>query len=405
MFISARVLLLLGNIFEWFDFVLFAFLTPVMAKQFFPVNQNPAYSTMMVLMVFAIGFLGRPIGGLIFGLIGDRCGRKHAFAFSLFLMGIPSLLIALLPTYQSMGFLAPLCLTLLRLLQGVSCGGSFTSSLVYLSELSQINVLRNINIAWYGSLLGTLLSSILIFSLNHYASYQWLALHGWRYLFFVSGLLALLGGIMRRYLPSSPQFSSLDTVNKISLLGILVQEGKRLLKIGLLAISVGVISYVDIVFLPTYLFHQNQLGFSQITQFSALNTVGIMLAIALVGFCSKRLSHVRIFKCGMCFAVIFAFPAFIAFQHHGLVLGAVLLIVPFACIASAGTTLICLTITNVSLRCTAVSVSYNLFIAVFGGMTPFLCSLLTFKLGPLGPAVWLAGSMVIVWIFLRKALF
>src|SRR5579884_86382 len=123
----------IGNVLEWYDFGLFGFFAPVIAHEFFPA-QAKLSSLLETFGVFATGFLMRPLGGVLFGHIGDRLGRKRALELSVLLMAVSTVLMGMLPAYASLGLAAPLLLTLLRLLQGLSVGGEYIGSMSFLAE-------------------------------------------------------------------------------------------------------------------------------------------------------------------------------------------------------------------------------------------------------------------------------
>lgn len=122
-----------GNILEWYDFAVYGFFAPVLGKLFFP-SDDPTTSLIASFGAFAAGFLMRPVGGALFGYIGDRIGRKRALNLSVILMAIPTFMIGLMPTHAQIGVTAAVVLVLLRMLQGLSVGGEYTSSIVYLAE-------------------------------------------------------------------------------------------------------------------------------------------------------------------------------------------------------------------------------------------------------------------------------
>jgi MFS transporter, MHS family, proline/betaine transporter len=123
----------IGNVLEWYDFALYGYFAPVFAALFFPSN-SPSVSLISAFGVFAVGFLARPLGAMLFGYWGDTLGRRNALAWSILLMAIPTCLVGLLPTYETMGAIAPIALTLCRFLQGLSVGGEFTGSATFLVE-------------------------------------------------------------------------------------------------------------------------------------------------------------------------------------------------------------------------------------------------------------------------------
>jgi len=124
---------MIGNVLEWYDFAIYGYFATQIGRNFFP-HEDAVAQLLSAFGVFAIGYLMRPIGGVIVGHIGDRFGRRAALTFSVTAMAIPTFLIGLLPGYQTIGLLAPIGLTLLRIVQGLSVGGEYTTSMVFLIE-------------------------------------------------------------------------------------------------------------------------------------------------------------------------------------------------------------------------------------------------------------------------------
>ncbi|MEK6734742.1 MAG: MFS transporter, partial [Pseudomonadota bacterium] len=122
---------MIGNALEWYDFVLYAQFSAIIGQLFFP-SEDRFTSLLATFGVFAVGFVVRPIGGIIFGLIGDKYGRKSALVFSILMMAIPTAMIGFLPTYDQVGIIAPICLTIIRLLQGLALGGGFSGCITFI---------------------------------------------------------------------------------------------------------------------------------------------------------------------------------------------------------------------------------------------------------------------------------
>src|SRR5713101_9840413 len=124
---------MVGNVLEWYDFAFYGYFAAAIGRHFFP-HEDPVAQLLSAFGVFALGYLMRPVGGVVIGHIGDRFGRRAALTFSVAAMAIPTFLIGLLPGYAALGLLAPIALTLLRMLQGLSVGGEYTSSMVFLVD-------------------------------------------------------------------------------------------------------------------------------------------------------------------------------------------------------------------------------------------------------------------------------
>ena len=158
---TSKVLLagLIGNVMEWYDFAVYGYFATVIGREFFP-SSDPAASLIGAFGAFAAGFLVRPLGGIVFGRIGDLAGRKRALQLSVMVMAVPTVLMGLLPTHQQIGIAAPIAVVLLRIIQGLSVGGEYTSSIIFLSENAPDRQ-RGFYAIWglWGSVLGMLIGS------------------------------------------------------------------------------------------------------------------------------------------------------------------------------------------------------------------------------------------------------
>jgi MFS transporter, MHS family, proline/betaine transporter len=188
----------IGNILEWYDFGVYGFFASEIGSQFFP-DSSPGAQRLKAFAIFAIGFFGRPIGGLILGRFGDRIGRRALLTLSIAMMGAATLLIGLLPTYATVGVLAPVLLVTLRLIQGFSLGGEFTGSMVYTTELAsqrRRGILSSSTAA--GTTLGFILGSATAWIVSKLLTRGEVVEWGWRIPFIASVVLVLIGYLLRR---------------------------------------------------------------------------------------------------------------------------------------------------------------------------------------------------------------
>src|SRR5216684_4730458 len=150
---------MVGNVLEWYDFAIYGYFAAAIGRHFFP-HEDPVAQLLAAFGVFAIGYLMRPVGGAVIGHIGDRFGRRTALTFSVAAMAVPTFLIGLLPGYATLGVAAPVLFTLLRMMQGLSAGGEYTSSLVFLVERAPPGR-HGLTAAFgpFGAILGVLLGS------------------------------------------------------------------------------------------------------------------------------------------------------------------------------------------------------------------------------------------------------
>ncbi len=189
---------LIGNVLEWFDFAVYGYFASDIGKQFFPQSDRSAQQ-LLAFTVFALGFLARPVGGLVLGLVGDRIGRRALLTLSIALMGVATLLLGLLPTYEQIGLAAPLLLVTMRLIQGFSLGGEFTGSMVYTTEKASPltrGIISSSTAA--GTTMGFILGSASAWLVNRWMSVDEVSVWGWRIPFVGSVIFCVAGYFLRR---------------------------------------------------------------------------------------------------------------------------------------------------------------------------------------------------------------
>jgi MFS family permease len=199
-----------GTTLEWYDFFLFgACSVLVFDKTFFAAN-DPFIATLLSLSTFSVGFLARPLGGLIFGIAGDRFGRKRMLVISVLMMGLGTFAIGLLPTYVSIGFYAPLALMILRIVQGLAVGGEATGAISIIAEsMPASDRALWTSFTMFAGPLANVLTSLVIFATQLIYGVDGFVAGAWRYTFFLSGVLVVLGFWIRRKVEESTMFVAL----------------------------------------------------------------------------------------------------------------------------------------------------------------------------------------------------
>ncbi|WP_336294301.1 MFS family transporter [Bartonella sp. CB169] len=219
-----------GNLVEWYDFYAYAFTSIYFSSQFFPSGGDVVLELLKASAVFSIGFLMRPIGGWIFGFIADRYGRKRSLLISVFMMCGGSFLIAILPTYETIGMTAGFLLLLLRMLQGLSVGGEYGTTATYMSEVALKNRRGFFSSFQYATIIGgQLLASLVIFILALYLTEDQLKAWGWRIPFAIGGLGAIVAIYLRRSLHETTTKESRSTQKAGSLKELLCNHGRTFL--------------------------------------------------------------------------------------------------------------------------------------------------------------------------------
>jgi MHS family proline/betaine transporter-like MFS transporter len=388
-----------GNLLEWYDFGLFGFFAPVLARQFLPAEDRLA-SLLGTFGVFATGFLMRPLGGLLFGYVGDRLGRKRALELSVLLMALSTTLLGLLPPYAAVGLAAPLLLTLVRLLQGLSVGGEYIGSMSFLAEHAPPNRRAFLG-SWssFSVVLGSLLGSGAAALCTGLLSEAQLAAWGWRVPFLAGLVIGLVGFWLRMGVEESPSFLKIQQTGQLApnpiAEAVRDHRGAIATTLGLTALmSVGF--YLPFVWLPTWL---SQINRPHLPEHEALTATTIaltalLLLTPLTALLSDRVGRKPMFLAAALGYALLTYPMFLR-MSEGTFAGALLGGLVFATCSSlvAG----CMAATMVELfptrtRYTGVAIGYNLGQTLLGGTAPLVGTALIHLTGnDLAPAFYLMG--------------
>lgn len=389
--VKARLASMIGNALEWYDFAIYGFFAAVIGRHFFP-HDDPAVSVIAAFGVFAIGFLARPVGSVLFGYIGDRIGRRQVLLLSIIVMAVPTTLIGLMPTFDQIGVAAPALLILLRLAQGLSVGGEMTGSITFMVE-SAPRGRRGFAGSWVyvgvgvGFLLGSATGTVVTGFLSEDAVNSW----GWRIPFLMGSLIALCGFMIRRaspredYVPSQTE----EPWYKEPMLRVLTTHGRQMVQaIGIAAFFAGGF-YLIFVYLATYL--TEVVGYSETEAFD-IDTISMIIYTGLSvvgGVLGDRFGFRRVLLILAIAGFVLAMPLFWLVDHHNPMLslvgelGFVLVLAPYGGLFA--TTMAVLF--SPSLRMSGFSISYNMAFAVLGGTAPLVASYLIYRdAGDLSPA-------------------
>jgi MHS family shikimate/dehydroshikimate transporter-like MFS transporter len=328
----------IGTTIEWYDFFLYGVVTPlVLNKLFFP-NFDPVVGTLLAYTTFFVGFISRPIGGIIFGHYGDRIGRRTVLVLTLLIMGLATFLIGLLPTYNSIGIWAPILLLFLRVFQGIGIGGEWGGAVLMAVEHSPTGR-RGFYGSWpqIGVPAGLLLSAGAVYVLSYMSDADFLA-WGWRVAFLISAVLVAVGLYIRLKVMETPAFNRLQKENKIAavpVVDLFKTHGKNtLLGLGARYIE-GVTFNIFGVFIIGYL-----TGTLHLPRQDALAGVMISSAIMIVmlpifGNLSDKYGRRRLFGFGSLAIGVLTFPAFWLMQSGSPLMIWVAIAIPFALVYPA----------------------------------------------------------------------
>jgi MFS family permease len=304
-----------GTAFEWYDFFIFGSLAPVISRVFF-AGLDPTPALLAALALFAAGFAFRPLGALIFGVVGDRLGRKGAFLVTVTLMGAATFLIGLLPTYAQAGTTGPLLLIVLRILQGIALGGEYGGAAIYVAEHAPASK-RGASTGWIQSSASFgLLAALLVIVATRTAIgeddfFAW----GWRIPFLVSAVLLAISVWMRAKLSESPEFARLREEGEVTKAPLREAFGNwKTLKTVLIAFfgimcAQGAVWYFTFFYLQVFL--EKSLGLPGQTKDLLLIVMTVVSAPLYVyfGWLSDRLGRKPVMVGGMLLALLLYFPA------------------------------------------------------------------------------------------------
>lgn len=404
----------IGNVTEWYDFGVYAFLEPTIEEVFFSGLDDP-WKTVATLGVFAVAFLVRPFGGLFFGPLADRVGRKNVLSMTMILMALGTFAIGIIPTTASIGVFAPMLLLLARLVQGFSTGGEYGNAMTFIAEYSP-DRRRGFLGSWleFGTLTGYLMGAIAVTGLSvgltEAQLYEW----GWRIPFFVALPLGLVGLYLRLRLEETPAFSAMEQQADErereqrgagnELRTIFVRYAPAMLVCVGLVLVFNVTNYMLTAYMPTFL--TNTLpkmqggGVSETTSqvLQILVLAALMVVITFLGRWSDRIGRKPIILGGCAALVVFSFPSVLLIRTDsalGVFLGLLimgLMLVTFS--ATMPSTLPALFPTHI--RSGALSIAFNVSVSAFGGTTSVVMGSLVGVTGDLNwPAYYLIAAGVI----------
>lgn len=391
----------IGNILEWFDFAIYGYFAVFIGRAFFP-QSDPAVQVIGAFGIFAIGYLARPLGGLLIGHIGDRHGRKMAMTLSVAAMAIPTFLIGILPGYETLGLLAPLLLVLLRTIQGLSLGGEYTTSLIFMVEHApphrrSLAGATAVSGAIIGILAGSATGALLAAVMPQSILADW----GWR-LPFLSGLaIGLMGLVLRRHLPDGARNQEPSS----PLVQTLRHYPWHVLQISLLCLVNAVGFQLIFVYLVSWL--QLVDGIAPVTalEINTISMVVLLLAIFVAGALADYWDNWPIMALSAFGLVVLSIPLFHVFTSGNptfILLAQMVFAVLIGFYIGAQPALIVLQ-SPAAVRCTALAIGYNVTLGVVGGLSPLTASWLIERLDDThAPAYMITGLSAVSLIALFR---
>ncbi|MBS3181586.1 MFS transporter [Leucobacter manosquensis] len=412
-----------GNVMEWYDVGVFGYLVVTLGPVFLP-EANPATQVIFMLGTFASTYLFRPLGGLFFGWLGDKIGRKRVLFITLTTVALATFLIGLLPGYASIGIAAAVLLIVLKIVQGFSAGGEFTSAVTFISE-SAPDKKRGFYAAFLdaGSYLGFVLGAAIVTVLQIAFGQEAMVDGLWRVPFLIAGPLGFVAIYLRMRVEESPHFTALlaeaaplartradgRPTLRVNPARVFIANWKPMLVVVLLVAAANSAGYAFTSYMPTYLSTVLEHDAVQGNLFSLPLMLLMAICMPFVGMLSDRVGRKPVLFAASLWVIVLSVPAFHLIggaQPVGIVCGLALIGLPVALYMGTLASTYPALFTTRS-RNTSLGVSYNVSIALFGGTAPLVIdSLIRVTNDPLAAAYYLIGMSVVGFItvcFLRES--
>ena len=389
---------LVGTVIEWYDFFIFGTAAALVFPALFFPEFDPLAGTLLAFSTFGIAFLARPVGGVVFGHFGDRIGRKAMLVITLSLMGVATFLIGLLPTYETIGVMAPILLVVLRFLQGFSLGGEYGGAVLMTVEHASPGR-RGFYGGWVqtGAPLGLIVANAVFLPMASLPEQQFLS-WGWRVPFLASIVIVIVGLFIRLRILESPGFKrarETNTIVRVPILTALRKYPKQIVLAAGAYLSSGVTFYVTNVFGLSY--GTEQLGLQNNTMLTLIIITAVFTTFALPAFgaLSDRVGRRPTFIAGVVGMGAFAFPWLwlLNTKTYALMLiGFILIFIPYSACYGALAAFFAETF-GMRVRYSGFSLGYTLGTIVGSGFAPFIA---TFLLGRTGTGASVAVYMIVI---------
>ncbi|GAA4283377.1 glycine betaine/L-proline transporter ProP [Brevibacterium daeguense] len=391
----------IGSVVEWFDVALYGYLAVIIGEVFFH-SEDPTSALLSSFAVFASAFIVRPLGGLFFGALGDRIGRKNTLAAVILTASLATFGIGLLPGFDTIGVAAPVLLVVLRLVQGFSAGGEMGGASAFVAEYAP-KERRGYYVSFVemGCIMGFLLGAATVLAMNLVFTEGQMHAWGWRIPFLVAAPLGIVGLYIRSRLEETPEFVALQNagqVKKNPLKETVVHHWRAVLIVGAFALFQNVAIYIVLTYVPTHL--TVSAGFSSLTgSLSAVITMAVLCAmIPVTGWLSDRVGRRPVLLSACVSSLILAVPMFLAMEIGNptiavlahVVLGLSLSFFLGPVLAAANE------LFTTDVRYGGFSLGYNLSVSLFGGTAPFVVTLMIAQTGfTASPGVYIGIAAIV----------
>ena len=366
----------LGGMLEFYDFVIFAVFALPIGETFFP-NKTPLLSVIAAFAAFAIGYLARPIGGIIFSHFGDKYGRKRSFILTIIIMGSATFLMGILPSYHAYGFWMSIIFILLRIIQGIAVGGEIPGAITFVAEHVERRagfacgiVFLFINL---GIFLADFVNATFTIMLKNTDFYH----DAWRFAFFIGGFLAIISYFLRSKLSETPVYLAFEhKVVKIPFFSLIKSQLHNIIMgILIVAIQATLVSllylYVTQYMELTKLYTHTEISMVTLIALGIFST-----GCAFWGWVADFIGYKRILSIGMLLLIIFSYGYYAAMLHNHYLLFAAIAVAVVSSMITGSFSAFLTTLFPTAVRFSGIALCYNIGFAIFGGLTPLIASYL-----------------------------
>ncbi len=394
----------IGGGLEVYDFTIYVFFAPILGALFFPANNN-LVTLLNTFAVFAIGYFARPLGAIVFGHFGDKLGRKKGMLFSITVMAVSTMGIGLLPSYATIGVMAPILLVILRFLQGFAVGGDLPGAITFVAEYADAEK-RGLYCSFVycavntGLLLASLMGGLLTLLLSHEQLVTW----GWRVAFLLGLVIGIVGFYLRKKVSETPYFNRLEQTRdiiKFPLLHLFKVHTKQLLQsLGLVWLFAVIVAQI-FLYMPSYLNTINHVKLSTALIINSVNIFIFSLCIPIIGYLSDKVGRKPVILVTAILFIIFTYPLYTLLINPNLIIEIIALFC-FGILSAGvvGTVPVSLSeMFPTHVRYSGVAIAYNVGFALFAGLAPMIATYLIYKLQfPQAPSFNLILSAIVALI-------
>lgn len=391
-----------GTLVEFYDFAVYGLMVPTIAGSYFPPG-NQVLAVISAFAVYGVAFVIRPLGGVVFGALGDRLGRRRVLSVVITLIGLSTALIGALPTYEQVGILAPLLLVLLRLVQGLSAGGETTSATSFAIEHSgpRRRALWTTIVISMTSL-SSIVGAVVVLGVSSSMSHEAFSVWGWRIVFLVALPLSLAGLYIRQRTDESPAFEQARAEDQLSSSPVResIRNDKRSIFLTFALASMTALAFYCIGgYFPTFLQTAGGLTQTQALVLTSLAQGFVTAGLWVAGAVADRVGRRFMIRLGAVLIVVLSVPAFMAASSGGPAVAFIgmLLLAVGPIVFGGGSFVALLELFPTRTRLSGTALGYNAGYAIFGGTAPLVASLLVEGTGNrAAPGIYLAVVAVLI---------